>query len=180
MESLKGKLLLAGGGLLDLNFRQTVILIAEHGEEGAVGVVLNRDASTTLSEAAPELCDLPGTGDNLFIGGPVAPANAIVLAQYEHPEVVAEIVFANVGIHRLEDGPVVDPVVMRARVFAGYAGWGPGQLEQEIASDAWISTPAHPDDVFCPNPAELWRDVLARMGPAYDMLRLMPFDPSSN
>jgi putative transcriptional regulator len=180
VNSLKGELLLAGGGLLDLNFRQTVVLIAEHNDDGAVGVVLNRAASTPLSEAVPELTALPGTDDRLFVGGPVAPDNAVILAQFEHPDAADEIIFEDIGIHSPIDTPPVDPVVIRARVFAGYSGWGPGQLEAEMSSDAWLHTPAHVSDVFCGDPDELWREVIERMGPGYAMLRQMPFDPSAN
>jgi putative transcriptional regulator len=180
VESLKGSLLLAGGGLLDLNFRQTVILIVEHSEEGAIGVVLNRDASTPLAEAVPSLASLPKASGELFIGGPVAPQNVLVIAQYEHPETANSIIFGDVGVYSAAEKPPVDPIVLRARVFAGYAGWGPGQLEAEMAAGGWISTPALTEDVFSAEPGELWREVLRRLGPDYDMLRQMPFDPSLN
>jgi putative transcriptional regulator len=182
MEQLKGRLLIAGGGLLDLNFRQTVVLVAEHNEDGAVGVVLNRPATLTLTEAAPELTSLPGVDERIFLGGPVAPENAVILADFERPDMADSLVFGSIGLHGAdpESAPVVDPIVTRARVFAGYAGWGPGQLEAEIASDAWITEPALPDDVFCTDPDDLWRRVLKRKGPRYEMLALMPFDPSTN
>jgi putative transcriptional regulator len=66
------------------------------------------------------------------------------------------------------------------RVFAGYSGWGPGQLEDEIGEDAWLSVPAQPDDVFGDEPELLWERAVGRLGPAYRMLRTMPFDPSAN
>lgn len=181
MESLKGSLLIAGGGLLDLNFRQTVVLIAAHGEDGALGVVLNRPAGTTVGEAAPELAAIPGVDERLFVGGPVAPENAVVLARFVDPAESDALVFGSVGIYSAAPpGAPHGPEVLQARVFAGYAGWGPGQLESELAASAWLVEPATEADVFSDEPEELWRSVLRRKGPAYELLTLMPFDPSMN
>lgn len=182
-ENLRGCLLLAAGQLFDPNFRRTVVLIAEHGEEGAVGLVLNRPAHVMVEEAAPTLAGLVTPGTALFLGGPVQKEAVIVLAEFDHdalsslpgPPVVGTIAFAPADL---------DPQdlhgIRRARVFAGYAGWGPGQLEGELGESAWIVEPARPEDVFTDHPDRLWMAVLRRKGGEYDMLSLMPDDPSSN
>ena len=83
MASLRGKLLVAGGSLFDPNFRKTVVLVADHDENGAAGVVLNRRAGVTVAEAAPPLAELVGPEETLYLGGPVQPQSAVVLAEFE-------------------------------------------------------------------------------------------------
>ena len=86
MESLTGQLILAGPALWDPNFRRTVVLVGQHDEDGAVGVVLNRVAEVTVAEAAPPLATIVDEGDALFLGGPVEPASAVVVADFVQPE----------------------------------------------------------------------------------------------
>lgn len=179
MEDLKGQLLVAGGGLLDPNFRQAVVMVAEHGAEGALGVVLNRPLEVPAAEAGPELEAIVTPGDSLFSGGPVQPQAAVIVAEFESPDANDEIVFGRVGLLGHID-PAAGARVRRARVYAGYAGWGPGQLERELADSSWIVEPALPEDVFTTEPSALWRTVLQRKGSRYAMLSLMPFDPSTN
>ncbi|MDP9343861.1 MAG: YqgE/AlgH family protein [Actinomycetota bacterium] len=179
MESLSGQLLIAGADLWDPNFRRTVVLIARHDDDGAVGVVLNRLAGATVSDAAPPLVSLVGPDEPLFLGGPVQPQAAVVLAEFEHPENVDVVAFGSIGFLVDEDPEAVGGI-LRARVFAGHAGWGGGQLEAEMEEGSWILEPAVPDDVFTPDPERLWSRVLRRKGGEFRMLSTMPFDPAMN
>ncbi len=180
MESLRGKLLIAGASLWDPNFRRSVVLIAHHDEEGAVGVVLNDRADVTVSQAIPELGSLVPPEEPLFLGGPVEPQAAVVVADFEDPSVAEIIALDTIGFLPPETGPGTEFGIRRARVFAGYSGWGPGQLEAEMGQESWIVEPATPDDVFPPDPMRLWEDVLKRKGHAFDLLRTMPRDPTLN
>jgi putative transcriptional regulator len=180
MESLKGQLLVAGAGLLDSNFRRTVVLVGEHTEDGALGVVLNRAAPVTVGEVVPALAELAGAGEPMYFGGPVQPGAVVVLADLQEPERAGLAVFGTIGFLTGEVEPDGLGAVRRARVFAGYAGWGPGQLEAEVDEQAWILEPAAPEDVFTEDPDGLWGTVLRRKGDEYRMLALMPTDPSMN
>jgi putative transcriptional regulator len=180
VESLRGHLLVAGGSLFDPNFRRTVVLIADHDDEGASGVVLDRASELTVAEAAPPLAGLVEPGALLHLGGPVQPQAAVVLADFEHPEFADKIVFGTVGLVTGEEADDVREHIRRARVYAGYAGWGPGQLEGELGENSWIVEPALVEDVFTEAPDRLWSNVLKRMGGDYAMLALMPYDPSTN
>lgn len=180
MESLKGQLLIAGPTLVDPNFWRTVVLIGEHNEEGALGVVLNRPATVTVDEAAPALSPLVHQGESVFIGGPVQPESAVVLADVEHPDFAGLIVFGSIGFLMGEVDPQALDGVRRARVFAGYAGWGAGQLEAEMEDESWIVEPAWPEDVFTDQPEGLWSSVLHRKGGRYAIISTMPPDPSLN
>jgi putative transcriptional regulator len=177
-ESLRGSLLIAGPTLLDPNFRRTVVLVAEHNEEGAMGVILNRPSGMTVGDAAPDLEPLVGSDTPIFAGGPVQPTAGVVLAEVAEPEEpIFEAVVLLPGLTEL--GEVAD-VAQRLRVFAGYAGWGPGQLDDELERDDWIVEPAASDDVFSDAPDSLWADVLVRKGGQYALVARMPEDPSLN
>lgn len=180
MDSLKAKLLISGGGLYDPDFRHTVVLVGEHGDEGAVGVVLNRPLEVTVDQVVPPLSELTGAGERLFQGGPVEPSQAVLLAEVDDPAMLDVRVFASVGFLTGEVPSDVRPAVRRARVFLGHAGWGPGQLEAELESGSWIIDPATEEDVFTGEPEALWRRVLERKGPPYTTLARIPFDPSTN
>jgi putative transcriptional regulator len=180
MESLRGSLLIAGPKLFDPNFRMTVVLVGEHNEEGAIGVVLNRSSGVSVSEAAPALSPLVGEEAGLFLGGPVEAQGAVVLADFEEPEMAGLLAFGSIGF-LIGDVPAEAATgIRRARVFAGYAGWGEGQLEREMEDDSWIIEPATPEDVFTDDPEGLWSGILRRKGPKYRLLSTMPFDPSLN
>ncbi len=180
VESLRGHLLIAGATLWDPNFRRTVVLIGHHDEEGAVGVVLNRATEVLVAEAVPPLAELVGPKERLFIGGPVQPQAAVVVADLVEPERVNVVAFDTIGFLPEEADRELLGEIRRARVFAGYAGWGAGQLEAEIEEGAWIQEPARAEDVFTSDPERLWDQVLRRKGPAFALLRLMPMDPSLN
>ena len=179
MESLAGKLLISSPSLVDPNFRRTVVLMTHHDEEGAVGLVLSRPSELQIADAVPDLGDLPYADDVVYVGGPVQPEAVVVLVELDEPREDAELIVGRVaymppGIDTWELG------ASRARVFAGYSGWGPGQLESELAETAWIVARAEAEDVFAPDPDELWRTVLQRKGGMYSLIATMPYDPSRN
>ena len=181
MDSLRSQLLVASPQLMDPNFARTVVLITEHNDDGAMGIILNRPASTTVTEAAPELEDLVEPGEDVFVGGPVQPSSVIVLAEWDSPDEVGVPVFDGIGFVGADSDPdELARAVSRARVFAGFAGWSPGQLETELERDDWILEPALPDDVFTRSPEQLWSDVLERKGGEYALVARMPLDPSLN
>lgn len=180
MESLQGQLLISSGGLYDPNFRHTVVLVGEHGTEGALGVVLNRALDATVKEAVPPLGALVPEGEPLFQGGPVQPTSPVLLAEFTDPDLADLTVFGSVGFLMGEVSTDVKPGILRARVYAGYSGWGPGQLEAEMDEGSWILEPAEEDDVFTEEPELLWHQVLKRKGPEYRRLSKMPYDPSMN
>jgi putative transcriptional regulator len=180
MDGTHGQLLIAGPGLVDPNFWRTVVLIVEHSEDGALGLVLNRPSETTVGEAVSELEELLDLDDQLYIGGPVQPSALIVLAQFEDAGDAALLAFEDIGV--LAGGPTDDPVagVRRGRAFVGHAGWGPGQLDDEIERGDWILEPARSEDAFTDDPLELWQSVLTRKGGSYALVARMPPDPSVN
>jgi putative transcriptional regulator len=179
VEWLVGRLLISSPSLVDPNFRRTVVLMTHHDDEGAVGLVLSRPSELRVADAVPDLGELPGDDGLVFIGGPVQPEAVVVLIELEHPDDAVTPVLGSIA-YMPPGFPVDDTGVLRARVFAGYSGWGPGQLEAELAESAWIVAPALPDDVFATDPDELWRDVLARKGGRFKLLASMPFDPQLN
>ena len=179
MASLQGQLLVAGPALWDPNFRRSVVLIGHHDDEGAVGVVLNRESEVSVVEAAPSLAGLAGPGAMLFFGGPVQTEAAVVVADFAQPDRAGLLALGSIGFLVGED-PEDAGGISRARVFAGYAGWGPGQLEAELEEDSWIVEPALPSDVFTDEPERLWGTVLRRKGSDYEIIALMPDDPSLN
>src|SRR3954464_178045 len=138
-ESLRGSLLIAAPQLLDPNFRRTVVLVADHGDEGAMGVILNRPSGMTVADAAPDLEPFIGADAAIFAGGPVQATSGVVLAEVtEADEPIFDDVVLVPGLGERAD--VIDGAG-RVRVFAGCAGWGPGQLEAELERDDWILEP---------------------------------------
>jgi putative transcriptional regulator len=181
MDSLRGQLLIAGATLPDPNFARTVVLVCEHSDDGALGLILNRPGELVVGESAPELALLAGEDAVIDSGGPVQPDALLVLAEFEDPSQAGISVIENVGL--VGDGSEIDELVdatLRTRVFAGYAGWGPGQLDAELARDDWFVAPAGVDDIFNPDADELWRRVLSRKGAHFALVARMPIDPSVN
>ena len=181
VESLRGNLLIAGPSLQDPNFWRTVVLVVEHSEDGALGLVLNRPSESTVGDAVPQLSELADAEDEVLVGGPVGQSAVIVLADFEDPDEAALIAFDNVGV--LGGGEPATPAgsgLRRARVFAGHSGWGPGQLDGELERGDWIIEPARYSDAFTSEPDELWTEVLERKGGSYALVARMPPDPSLN
>jgi putative transcriptional regulator len=176
VDSLQGQLLISSPLLQDPNFRRTVVLMTHHDDEGAMGLVLSRPSEIRVADAVPELADLPGD-ELVYVGGPVQPEAVVVLVEHEsEPElpIVGNIAFMQA------DADVDELDTVRARVFAGYSGWGPGQLEGELDESSWIVVPAEPDDAFAADPDELWRTVLQRKGGKFALIATMPYDPKLN
>lgn len=172
-ESLAGQLLIASPVMGDW-FRRSVVLVVEHAEQGAFGLVLNRPSESTVGEASAELGELIGDEHVLHVGGPVAPNAVTAIGDHAEPGEATKLVIGPVGMVDLERPPELG----RLRVFAGYAGWGAGQLDEEVESEAWIVEPARPDDPFAEG--DLWSQVLNRKGGEYVLLAQMPEDPSVN
>lgn len=180
MDTLKGHLLISSGGLFDPNFRHTVVLIGEHGAEGAVGVVINRPLDVTVRDAVPPLASLVSEEEALYEGGPVDPATPVLLAELGESHRPDVPVIGNIGFLTGEVAADMAWKIVQARIYSGYSGWAPGQLEAELEEDAWIVDPARPEDVFDDDPETLWSRVLRRKGPEYRHIARMPFDPSMN
>jgi putative transcriptional regulator len=180
VDSLRGELLLAGATLFDPNFRRAVVLIGEHNEEGALGVILNRPTPVRVADAVPPLALLVADEEVLFVGGPVQPQSPVVLAEFSRPDVADVLAFGSIGFLTGDVEAEAREEVRRARVYAGYAGWGPGQLEDELEVGGWIREPALPEDVFTARPDVLWSSIMRRKGPEFAMLATMPVDPSTN
>jgi len=181
MESARGQLLVAGPTLLDPNFWRTVVLVVEHNEEGALGLVLNRRSETSVAEAVPQLVTLLDPDEYLFIGGPVQPSAVIVLAEFEDAADAALVAFDDVGVLGTGSSPEELTVgVKSGRAFLGHAGWGSGQLDSELERGDWILEPARLEDAFSVDPRGLWSSVLTRKGGSYALVARMPADPSMN
>jgi putative transcriptional regulator len=179
-DSLRGQLLVASPGLLDPNFRRTVVLVVAHDDDGAVGIVLNRRSGTEVADAVPELTDIAAPDVVVSVGGPVQGEAVLVLAEWDDAEEAGSIVFDDVGLMGAEaELERVAASTRRVRIFAGYAGWTAGQLEAELAEPSWILEDAEAEDVFGDDP-DLWGNVLRRKGGAYRLIATMPDDPSLN
>jgi putative transcriptional regulator len=179
---LKGQLLLDSGQLRGSFFQRTVVLICQHDAEGAFGLVLNRTAGGKVGEAI--VADLPEQikGCPLYLGGPVQPAALSFL----HTDTL--IPDANV-LPNLNLGHSVDELIdigesysstQKVKLFAGYAGWSPGQLEDEMKRKAWLTHPGSVELVFDTSPDQLWQTILRQKGWKYRLLAQMPEDLSSN
>jgi putative transcriptional regulator len=180
VDSLRGSLLIAAPSLVDPNFWRTVVLVGEHSDEGALGVVLNRVSETSVDEAVPELAALAEEMGNVHVGGPVQPSAIVVLADFAEPPDPDALVVESVGFLPAEVDPDSLGPLRRARVYVGYAGWGPGQLDAELDEGSWIVEPAIAEDVFTQEPDDLWSSVLRRKGGPFRVLAAMPPDPSQN
>jgi len=179
VHSLQGKLLVSSPALVDPNFRKTVVLIAHHDDDGAMGLVLSRPSDVAAAEAVPTLLGIDGAEDPVFVGGPVQPEAFMVLAEFDDISKAAAPIMDGVGFMPA-DAEVDDLTIRRLRLFAGYSGWGGGQLELELDEDSWIVVDALPEDAFAEDPDELWRTVLHRKGGPFALMENMPFDPGLN
>jgi putative transcriptional regulator len=181
-KSLKGQLLLDNGKLGGSFFQRTVLLICEHNAEGAFGLVLNRNSGAKVGDAL--VANLPEAlkEQTLFVGGPVQPQALSYLHADEFLPSANVMANLNVG-NSLDDlqslGDSYSPT-QKLRVFAGYAGWSPGQLDDEMRRDTWLTHPASLDLVFYPKPETLWRHVLLQKGWQYRLLAESPDDFSVN
>ncbi len=181
MDLVPGVLLVAEPALLDPNFRRTAILLCDHNDGGSFGLVVNRPTELHLSEV---LVEPVGIDSRLYLGGPVQPDTLHVLHGYAAAVPDAIPLFADVGwggrfddvAEGLREGSFEEE---RVRFFAGYAGWGGGQLEAEIEEGSWIVLEAVPELVFAA-PGALWRGIMRGLGGEYALLSNYPDDPRSN
>lgn len=181
-RSLRGRLVVASPAMLDPNFHRTVVLLIEHGEEGALGVILNRATEMPVGEPLPRWEPYAADPAVVYVGGPVQGQSAICLGRADPPVRTPAWapVFADIGTVDLNEDPSDVPGVQRIRVFAGHAGWGPLQLEDEMDEGAWVVCDALPDDVLDPDPDQLWNRVVERQGGIVPLLTRFPPDPDLN
>jgi putative transcriptional regulator len=200
VSSLTGRLLVATPALADPNFDRAVVLLLDHDEEGSLGVVLNRPTPVGVGDILEGWADLAGEPGVVFQGGPVSLDSALGVAVIPGgtgrgpgtgPDAEAggtesgplgwRRVHGAIGLVDLEAPPeLLAPALGSLRIFAGYAGWGPGQLEDELAEGAWYVVESEPGDVSSPEPERLWREVLRRQRNELAMVATYPDDPSLN
>lgn len=179
--SMAGRLLIASTTLQDPNFARTVVLIGMHGPEGALGLVLNRPSTSLVADAVPQLGELVGEDEPLYVGGPVRSSSIVVLGEFLDPDAAGVLVLGRIGLPAADTDPeLLCESTSRLRIYAGYAGWGEGQLDAEIEQGDWIEQDALPEDVFSRTPEELWSATLTRKGGRYALIARMPLDPSLN
>jgi putative transcriptional regulator len=166
MSVEKGVLLVASPSLSDPNFHQTVLLIIEHGRGGTVGLILNRPTNVLLSEALPDFTVLKRTSHRLFAGGPVGQTQLVLLFRLTQllPDTRQIIAGVYVGTPRVLERIMTQPKPTETfRVFAGFAGWAPGQLEHEMLEGAWGILPSDAFSIFDKDPVTLWPDSISRL-----------------
>jgi putative transcriptional regulator len=188
-ESRAGQLLAATPMLGDVNFRRTIVLVVEDDkDEGTLGVVLNRPSEIPVEQVLQPWTNLVTGPSVLFRGGPVAPDSALALALPlgdEQPigwrSLAGSKLMSRLGLVDLGAPPeLLADGIASLRVFAGYAGWGPGQLEAEIDVGAWLVLDGMPQDAFVPEPDRLYPSVLRRQGGDMALLSTYPDDPVLN
>lgn len=178
-----GRLIVATPRMLDPNFERTVVLVLDHDPDGALGIVLNRPLEVPLDDVLPGWGGVATAPSVIFGGGPVEPAAVIGLGR-ARPGAPRDGWEPIVGRIRAVD-PSADPALVAAevdavRIFAGYAGWGPGQLEAELAEEAWFVLESDTEDPFSGDPDALWNRVFRRQSGELKMLATYPADPSMN
>lgn len=182
-RGLRGRLLVATPELVGEPFGRSVIAILDHGDTGALGVVLNRPGQTPVGAVVPAVSDLVVDPDVLFDGGPVGSGSAIALGTTTAGADRAgwlPVAPPLVSVDLDHDPAVLASVLRQLRVFAGYAGWSSGQLESEIDEGAWWVMDLLPSDVFDPEPQQLWRRVLRRQPWPMSAVATFPADVTLN
>jgi putative transcriptional regulator len=163
----KGVFLVASPSLSDPNFHQAVILIVEHGPGGTLGLIVNRSTNVLLSKALPDLTVLKETHHRLFAGGPVEPTRLLLLCRVQEPPAEMQSVIEGVYVGAAPE--VLKRIITGGkptetfRVFAGYTGWGPGQLKGEMLQGSWAILPPDPARIFDADPSTLWTDSVSRI-----------------
>jgi putative transcriptional regulator len=181
-QSLRGQLLLDGGLLQGSFFHRAVVLVCQHDGEGAFGLVLNRSAENTVGQVVDEELPESLTEHPLFLVGPVQPT-ALTYLHTDHflteANVMPNLRFDHSLEGLVEIGQSFSPT-QKVRIFAGYSGWGAGQLEDEMRRNAWLVHPASLELVFETDPATLWQGILQLKGWKYKLLAQTPEDLSWN
>lgn len=185
----KGRLLVASPTLEDPNFRRAVVFLLAADDDGALGVILNRPSDTPVSDIVPAWGLHTSEPRVLFSGGPVQPNAAICVGRAVPEAAVADdedssgysALVDDLGTVDLHKDPAeIDVALLGLRVFTGYAGWGPGQLEQEIGAGAWFVLESRQGDVLSADPEGLWRRIMRRQGGWMAVLAGHPLDASLN
>jgi putative transcriptional regulator len=162
----RGKLLVAARRLPDPNFGNAVILLAEFNDVGAVGIVVNRRSDITVARVFPNLTPTPASAGQAFLGGPVEKTRPMVLLRASASPAEARRVLDGVYLltvrEAVESAVSSNAVPGRLRVYLGYAGWGPGQLEAETAEGVWHVLAGDAEAVFDPDPSSTWQRQIAR------------------
>jgi putative transcriptional regulator len=178
-----GRLLLAQPHLDEANFARTVVFMIEHNDDGAVGVVLNRPTDLLIAEVLGDWRDLASEPAVLYVGGPVSQSSVLGLARVAAHGLAPgwNAVVGLIGTLDLNTDPAslagdIDAV----RLFAGYSGWGPGQLDWELEEESWFVVDAEPSDVLDTDPESLWKRVLQRQPDRLALLAHFPPDISVN
>lgn len=177
-----GRLLVATPEMEDPNFARSVVLLLAHGDDGSLGVVVNRPGELPVTEVLPGLASAVSEPATMFAGGPVQPDGVIGLGRAEPGRgddvTCLNPVIPGLGVVDLDQDPdVLAGQLSDLRLFAGHAGWTPGQLESELEQGGWFVVDARPGDAFCSVPDELWKRVLRRQGGLFSTATV---DPSSN
>ena len=179
--STKARLLVATPELLDPNFHRSVVLVLEHNDDGALGVVLNRPRLVSGGDAVPQWADRLAFPSRLHSGGPVSEGSVIGLALGPAGGIDGlSPLLGQLGVVDLHRSPEELPDVEPVRLFAGYSGWSAGQLEAELLAGGWIVVDALPEDALTPSPEELWQAVLGRQPGLLGHLAGYPDDPRLN
>jgi putative transcriptional regulator len=186
-KTLRGQFLIATRRLRDPNFFRSVVLIVEHGKEGAMGLIVNRPSSVTVARALEEHFELPETGELVYIGGPVEPSALFILHNSRDLDAGERPVVPGVFIG--SSGTVFEDVVrsaesgdtdLRFRVLCGCAGWAPGQLEGEVSRGDWLVRPGNNELTFSPNPYEVWEEAVGMLSTEMGVLPSAPGNPEWN
>jgi putative transcriptional regulator len=194
----KGSLLIAGPGMYDPNFRQSVILLCEHNDRGSMGLVINRPTELVLTDAVHQLSGAE-RDDVIYSGGPVQPDHLLILIRSEWEPPSSHHVFGDVYLGT--DLPTLKSLVSQEtslegflpghvspaqvpdavfRGYAGYAGWASGQLDGELSTQSWIVVPADSKWIFDADPKVVWPELMRSLGPRHAMYATMPRDPHLN
>jgi len=179
-----GRLLVATPKLTDPNFARTVVYVVAHDEDGAFGIVLNRPLERPpLAEVLPLWAGHAALPVAVFKGGPVEPAMALGLARRDSSAAMPGWTPVGCGAGLVDLAMTPDEpglALVTVRIFTGYAGWGAGQLEGEIAESAWFVIDGKPADLFTADPDRLFHDVLRRQPGHLAMFAHYPPDPTAN
>jgi putative transcriptional regulator len=182
-SDLSGSLLVATPQIEEGVFHRSVVLLLHHDAEGAQGVVLNRPMDARVDAVLPDWQPYATSPAVLFEGGPVGLDSALglVSAPGDGEPVGVKRLFRGVGLVDLDTPPeLVMPDVAGLRIFAGYAGWSPGQLESEVRMGSWYVVESEGRDAFTDDPAELWVSVLRRQRDHLAFVATFPPDPEMN
>jgi putative transcriptional regulator len=180
----RGMFLIATPHLKDPNFRQTVVLVCEHGAGGSLGLVINRRTDQHITEVLPQATGLHEKAGFVYVGGPVQKDSLLILHCMDREVPESRPIFDGVclggDLGVLEEAFTQGEGDSLVRVYMGYAGWAPGQLQFELSTGSWLVLPAQMKMVFARDPLQVWPTILRAHGGPYTLYATMPSDPSLN